>query len=171
MIGLYLAVSVSSTWLVEKVWPRASAVLDQFEFSTSDRMRDALREVVIFPLEVIFLGGVAAGLVWGAYLMISCFLGLHCDQAFASMGIPNFKNFLRLKIEPNKLTIYPIGLKRVPKRWAWRYAKAGSAAAAAEGPKIVPIRPLRPTLIEGPIEIRVGDVNRPDPPARPTTTF
>jgi hypothetical protein len=130
-----------------------------------------VRTIVIFPLEMILLGGIVAGLVWGAYLTICCLFGMHCDQAFASMGIPNFKNFLRLKVEPNKLTIYPIGLKRTPKRWAWRYAKTASSAAGVEGPQIVPIRPLRPTLIEGPIEIRVGDVKRPDPPARPTTTF
>jgi len=30
--------------------------------------------------------------------------------------------------------------------------------AASDGPLIVSTRPLRPTLIDGPIEIRVGDV-------------
>ena len=74
---------------------------------SSPDVRELLRTIVIFPLEMIFLGGIAAGFVWGAYLTISCLFGLHCDQAFASMGIPDFKNFLRMKVEPNKLTIYP----------------------------------------------------------------
>jgi len=135
------------------------------------KLREVFREIVIFPLEMIFIGGIFAGFVWGAYLTLSCLAGLHCDQAFASMAMANFKNFLRLKIEPNKLTIYPIGLRRAPKRWSWRYAKRGSAAAGSDGPQIVPMRPLRPSLIEGPIEIRVGDVKRPDLPARTTTTL
>jgi hypothetical protein len=165
MIVLYFAVTRTSTWLVQLAWPQASAVLEQFEFSTTDKVRELFREIVIFPLEMIFVGGIFAGLVWGAYLTLSCLAGLHCDQAFASMAMANFKNFLRLKIEPNKLTIYPIGLRRAPKRWSWRYAKRGSAAAGSDGPQIVPMRPLRPSLIEGPIEIRVGDVKRSDPPA------
>ena len=77
---------------------------------------------------MVFVGGIGAGFVWGAYLTISCFLGLHCDQAFASMGIADFKNFLRIKVEPNKLTIYPIGLRRTPRRWGWRRAKDPASA-------------------------------------------
>jgi len=126
-------------------------------------VRELFRAIVIFPLEMVFVGGIAAGFVWGAYLTISCFLGLHCDQAFASMGIPDFKNFLRMKIEPSKLTIYPIGLRRTPRRRSWRFARRKDAATAAEGPAIVSARPLRPRLLEGPIEIRVGDVKRPEP--------
>jgi hypothetical protein len=85
------------------------------------------------------------------------------------MGIRHFKNFLRLKIEPDKLTIYPIGLRRVPKRRGWRHARQSGAVGAFEGPAIVPSRPLRPRLIEGPIEIRVGDVKlrEPEPGATP----
>jgi hypothetical protein len=105
-----------------------------------------------------------AGFVWALYLTICCLLGLHSDQAFASMAIADFKNFLRMKIEPSKLTIYPIGLRRTPRRRSWRYARAASEAGAPEGPAIVPRRPLRPKLIEGPIEIRVGDVKRPEAP-------
>ncbi len=128
--------------------------------SNSD-VRELLRAIVIFPLEMVFIGGIFAGFVWGAYLTISCLLGLHCDQAFASMGIPDFKNFLRMKVEPNKLTIYPIGLRRTPRRWGWRRAK-DRGFGDASGPAIVPTRPLRPSLIEGPIEIRVGDLKRPN---------
>ncbi len=160
MVILYFAVSYSSIELVKLVWPQASAVLQSLEFSTTDKVRELFRAIVIFPLEMVFVGGIAAGFVWGAYLTISCFLGLHCDQAFASMGIPDFKNFLRMKIEPTKLTIYPIGLRRAPRRRSWRYVRR-KGGVASEGPAIVPARPLRPKLIEGPIEIRVGDVKWP----------
>jgi hypothetical protein len=161
MILLYFAVSVSSMWLVDVAWPQAKTVLETLELKTNNDVRELLRAIVIFPLEMIFIGGLFAGFVWGAYLTISCFLGLHCDQAFASMGIADFKNFLRMKVEPNKLTIYPIGLRRVPRRWGWKRAKDRGFGATG-GPAIVPTRPLRPSLIEGPIEIRVGDLKRPN---------
>ena len=140
--------------------------LQQMQIDTPGTVKSLVRAIVVFPLELIFLGGIAAGFVWGAYLTICCLIGLHCDQAFASMGIPDFKNFLRLKIEPNKLTIFPIGLRRTPRRWSWRRAKQRGGDGLSEGPAIVPLRPLRPILIEGPIEIRVGDVKRPTARAR-----
>jgi hypothetical protein len=161
MILLYFAVSVTSMWLVDVAWPQAKTVLDSLELKSNSNVRELLRAIVIFPLEMVFIGGIFAGLVWGAYLTISCLLGLHCDQAFASMGIPDFKNFLRMKVEPNKLTIFPIGLRRTPRRWGWRKAK-DRGFGDASGPAIVPTRPLRPSLIEGPIEIRVGDLKRPN---------
>ena len=162
MITLYYAVSYFSFWMVDTVWPQAREMLQNLDLRTSPDVRELLRTIVIFPLTMIFLGGIAAGFVWGTYLTLSCFLGLHCDQAFASMAIPDFKNFLRMKVEANKLTIYPIGLRRTPRRWAWKHAKDRGLGNEV-GPAIVPSRPLRPSLIEGPIEIRVGDLKRPGP--------
>jgi hypothetical protein len=157
MLTLYFAVSYGSTYLVKLVWPQAKEALETLKADPDD-WRELIRTIVVFPPMMIFLGGIGAGFVWGAYLTISCLIGLHCDQAFASMGIPDYKNFLRLKIEPSKLTIYPIGLRKSPRRWWWRLAKDNQIGSAADGPAIVPSRPLRPALIEGPIEIRVGDV-------------
>ncbi|MEI9900345.1 MAG: hypothetical protein WDN31_09720 [Hyphomicrobium sp.] len=136
-------------------------MLQNLELKSNDGVRELFRTIVIFPLVMIFIGGLGAGFVWGAYLTISCLFGLHCDQAFASMAMPDYKNFLRMKVEPNKLTIYPIGLRRTPRRWAWRKAK-DTGLGGVSGPAIVPARPLRPSLIDGPIEIRVGDIKRPE---------
>jgi len=160
MVALYYAVSYVSFYLVDTAWPQAREVLENLDLRTSADVRELLRAIVIFPLVMIFIGGLVAGFVWGAYLTISCLLGLHCDQAFASMAMPDYKNFLRMKVEPNKLTIYSIGLRRTPRRWGWRKAKDTGLGAVA-GPAIVPARPLRPSLIDGPVEIRVGDLKRP----------
>lgn len=168
MIALYYAVSYASLYLVDTAWPQAREMLQTLELKSSADVRELFRTIVIFPLLMIFVGGIGAGFVWGAYLTISCLFGLHCDQAFASMAIPDFKNFLRMKVEPNKLTIYPIGLRRVPRRWGWKRAKDRGFGAGV-GPAIVPTRPLRPSLIEGPIEIRVGDVKRREPPTPAAT--
>lgn len=166
MIALYYAVSWASVELMELVWPQAREALESLKATRPDEWREIIRTIVVFPPMMIFLGGIGAGLVWGAYLTICCLWGLHPDQAFASMGIADYKNFLRMKVEPNKLTIYPIGLKRTPRRGAWHFARKKNDASVSDGPAIVPGRPLRPKLIEGPIEIRVGDVKRrkPAPP-------
>ena len=165
MIALYFAVSWTSTVFIKWIWPKATPMLQSLDIDTTATVAELVRTIVVFPLETIFLGGIIAGLVWALYLTVCCLFGLHSDQAFASMGIPDFKNFLRMKIEPSKVTIYPIGLRRTPRRRSWRYARRKDAVDASEGPAIVPARPLRPRLIEGPIEIRVGDVKRPEPPS------
>jgi hypothetical protein len=167
MIALYFAVTWTSEYVIRAVWPVAAPIISYMGVDPEGPVYGLVRRIVIFPLEMIFIGGVAAAFLWGLYLTICCLLGLHSDQAFAAMGIRHFKNFLRLKIEPDKLTVYPIGLRRVPKRQAWRHAKQTGAAGAFEGSAIVPSRPLRPRLIEGPIEIRVGDVKRREPEPAP----
>jgi hypothetical protein len=169
MIALYIFVSLTSVWIVDKIWPKAEQTLEKLQVDTARKgYKEALRAIVIFPVEMVFFGGFVAAFVWALYLTICSLFSLHSDQAFASMGIPDFKNFLRLKIEPSKLTIYPIGLRSTPRRWSWRYAKKDRRGWSPGDPEIVPARPLRPMLIEGPIEIRESDVKRPDPPARST---
>ena len=57
-----------------------------------------------------------------------------------------------MRIDKDKLTIYPIGLDRVPGRKGWR-AITDKDDASGHNPLIKPRRPLRPHLIEMPIEI------------------
>jgi len=59
------------------------------------------------------------------------------ERAFSALRNSHYKNFLRLRIDRSgALTIYPIGLERVPR----------DRSAANPG--------LSPTLIEPPIQIR-----------------
>ena len=82
---------------------------------------DIVRNSALFASEMIFIGGLVAGTIWGVYLFICCrFLHLHLSEAFAALSIASYKHFLRMKIEPDRLTIYPIGLKNTPFRAWWR---------------------------------------------------
>lgn len=111
-----------------------------------------------YPLEMIVLGGAVGGVIWGLYLFINCRLfHLHMDDAFSALSLPHYKHFLRMKIEPDQLTIYPIGLKHVPFRLSWRERSAEERAKGMRA-AFVPRTPLKPHLIEGPIVIRPGDV-------------
>ncbi|CAN5549031.1 hypothetical protein BH20ACT19_BH20ACT19_12040 [soil metagenome] len=90
--------------------------------------------------------------VFGLYLVISHpFAPKHVNDVLACQGIPDYKNFLRLALDERGLTIYPIGIRRVPRAWA---------AAPRDGDEAPWLAPadgeLRAELIEPPIEVPAG---------------
>lgn len=109
-------------------WPeswKSTFALAGFEFHPDVRMVGAS--------VLIFLGGFIAGsFIMGLYLLVSLNLfNRHGNEAFSSLGIEDWKNFLRMQIDENgNLTIYPIGIRRVPRRWKPR--------ATNTGPEVVP---------------------------------
>ena len=83
----------------------------------------------------VFLGGYFFGsLVMGLYLFVSLnLLGRHSNEAFSSLKIQDYKNFLRLHIDSNgKLTIYPFGIRCVPREWV------AAQNPGKNDPKLVP---------------------------------
>jgi hypothetical protein len=118
----------------------------------------------------VFTAGIVVGsLIMGAYLFVSLNLfGRHSNEAFSSLNCEDYKNFLRLKIEPSgKLTIFPIGIHRVPRRWKNNPQKAA-------GPDFIPDDPMatEPELIEGPIYISKEPTAMTTPyPARTSLQF
>ena len=71
----------------------------------------------------IFAGGwVVGSLVVGLYLLISLnMFGRHSEEAFSGLRIEDYKHFLRLHIDRRGiLTIWPIKIERVPRRWRSR---------------------------------------------------
>ena len=94
---------------------------------------------------VIFAGGWAAGsFVMGIYLLISLnVFGRHSEEAFSGLRIEDFKHFLRLHIDrAGALTIWPIRIERVPRRWRDRRETDGTQS------RVVPDEPLVTDLIE-----------------------
>jgi 3',5'-cyclic AMP phosphodiesterase CpdA len=99
---------------------------------------------------LVFAGGwVVGSTVMGLYLLVSLnVFGRHGEQAFAALRIQDFKNFLRLHIDRDgTLTIYPVKIERVPRRWRDR------AAGETTPSRVVPDEPLRAELIEPPIVV------------------
>jgi hypothetical protein len=85
----------------------------------------------------------------GLYLLVSLnVFGRHGEEAFAALKIEDFKNFLRLHVaRDGSLTIYPVKLERVPRRWRDR------AVGEATPSRVVPAEPLLAELIEPPIVV------------------
>ena len=81
---------------------------------------------VIAAIAAFGLGAVAGSLVVGAYLAAAIGLpGLrtHANEAFAAARLTCHKNFLRLHVQQDGLTIYAIGIRRaVKRRRRWQVA-------------------------------------------------
>ncbi len=102
---------------------------------------------------IIFLGGwVVGSLLVGVFLLISLnvFGCLH-NSAFSSLRIEDWKNFLRIKIEKDgTLTIFPVGIRRVPRRWKRRPSDSSGSELVPDDSKATV-----PELIEPPIKLTV----------------
>jgi hypothetical protein len=102
---------------------------------------------------LVFAGGwIAGSVVMGLYLLLSLdVFGRHGEQAFAALRIQDYKNFLRLHIgRDGALTIYPVKIERVPRRW--RDRRVGEPTPS----RVVPEEALRAELIEPPIVVPRG---------------
>ncbi len=86
----------------------------------------------------------------GVYLLVSVnVFGRHSEEAFSGLRIEDFKHFLRLHVDRDgHLTIWPIKIERVPRRWRDR------VAADVTMSRVVPGEPLPVELIEPPIRVR-----------------
>ena len=95
-------------------------------------------------------GGYLVGaLIMGVYLLVSLnVFGRHDQEAFSSLRIEDYKSWLRFHVTPDgALRIYPIGLRRVARRWrAATPADATPSLLVPDDPRATP-----PSLIEPPI--------------------
>jgi len=133
-------------------------------FAESQSFFERVSGIGLYTLLMILVGGVLGAFVFGIYWVLTSILfGMHAD-AFSALGIRHYKNFLRMKFEADKLTIYPIALDKVPGRrmWrAWNKARYPEDSNLAHRPRIVPKKPLKPRLIEDPFEIRASVSPKP----------
>jgi len=89
------------------------------------------------------VGGPVGSFILGVYLFVSIRLfGRHGNEAFSSLRIQDFKQWLRLRIDAaGGLTIHAIGIDRVPRRWrtAQRNGKQTMEAddARATAPRLI----------------------------------
>ena len=121
----------------------------------------SIRQILLTAL-LIFIGGwIIGSIIMGLYLIISISIfGRHGNEAFSALGISDYKNFIRLKIDKDgNLTIYPIGIRRVPRNWK-------DVKTEKDEPRIVPddLKASLPELIETPVTIQKLKPNAPKNP-------
>jgi hypothetical protein len=100
---------------------------------------------------IVVFGWVVGSIIMGLYLLVSLNgFARHSNEAFSALRIEDWKNFLRLRIdERGELTIFPIGIRRVPRRWKRRESGDRGPQFVAKDLKATP-----PELIEPPVEVR-----------------
>jgi hypothetical protein len=137
------------------IWAFAYINLKDGFISNTLGITDAeqLRHAAVFTLEMLVIGGSLGGLLMGLYLYISeVIFGRHTNEVFSAQRIPDYKNFLRLRIdESGALTIYPIGVTRVCRKWKYR------PDAVDGSPWFEPKSKIESRLIEKPIRINSGN--------------
>jgi len=74
--------------------------------------------IIFTTISAAILGGISGAFILGFYLWFSAYiLKVHLDESFSSFGYQHYKNFLRLHITKDQLTIYPVGVDRVTTNW------------------------------------------------------
>ena len=70
--------------------------------------------LLIFLGVMLVTGGLLGGFVFGAFLVFSLnVMNLQWTNAFSSLRVKDYKNFLRMKIDKNGgLMAYPVGIER-----------------------------------------------------------
>ena len=104
-----------------------------------------VRQIVGFtsyPILMVVLGALVGGSLWGFYWVLTGLARMHADDAFAALRIKDYKNFLRLKFEPTRLTIYPLGIDKVPGPDDWLNAPRSGDNPHPNNPKLVAARPI-----------------------------
>jgi len=77
-------------------------------------------------------GGVIGALIIGGYMLVSLqIFGRHSNEAFSSLRVQDYKQWLRLRVAPDgRLTLFAIGIDRVPRRWTKPEPDASPAVKA-----------------------------------------
>jgi hypothetical protein len=119
------------------------------------------KQLTIFADSVVFVliaGWIGATLV-GIYLTLSDLLfRWHHNEVFAAQSICDYRSFVRIHVESsNRFTIYPIGLRHVPRWWRSRLSRPLKSDPYYEPTD----SELLPHLIEGPIRVNVSDSKWP----------
>ncbi|WP_170970966.1 metallophosphoesterase [Ilyomonas limi] len=79
---------------------------------------------IVTALFASFVGSIIAAFVMGVYLYVSNLLfNMHINEASSSLASPDYKNFLRLHVHKDGVTVYPVGIKKVPRKWQQHYNK------------------------------------------------
>src|SRR6476660_201899 len=119
-----------------------------------------IREIVGFmsyPTLMIGLGALIGGSLWGLYWVLTGLNRMHAGESFAALRNKNYKNFLRIKVEKDKITIYPLAIDKVPGPDHWMNAPRGKANPLPNNPKLIAVKPIDVRLIENPIVIASDD--------------
>ena len=107
------------------------------------------RATAIYVVGLVLLGAVLGTAVFGAYLTITDFWGLHTNEVFAAQRIEHRKNFLRMQVVGDTINCWAVGIDHIPPAEAWEVSQEASP--------LDPDFELNPFLLKKPFNPRVID--------------
>lgn len=158
--ALHLALALALLWGVSLL---NLNVFARLLGTTGDAFLDHPVQVLLGIGEIAILGGSVGGLLFGVWLVVTnAWFRWHRDEVFSSQGIADYKSFLRMKLDEAGLTIYPLKITKVARKWTvgqgittlrrmgrtWRLL-----ATRGSGARFEPATPIAVELIEKPILI------------------
>ncbi len=110
--GIHAVMHLAAAFLVG--WIALLITVRLFDMHYGD-----LSQLLLSGLITFVLGGPVGAFILGVYLFVSIrVFRRHGNEAFSSLRICDYKQWLRLRISPDgKLTLFAIGIDRVPRRW------------------------------------------------------
>ena len=125
-------------------WGALLLTVDVFELHYGSILQLLLSGFITFVI-----GGPVGAFILGVYLFASIrIFGRHSTEAFSSLRIQDFKQWLRLRIDASgALTIFAIAVDRVPRRWRNTQRNGTATLEAADA------RATAPRLIDR-VEVR-----------------
>jgi hypothetical protein len=109
-------------------------------------LMDNVLQALLFAVEMILIGGITSGIIFGLYLLVSTLVfQSHPTEAYSSIQFTGYKNFLKIHISTEGVTIYPVGVKKVVSNW--------KNVGTTEKPRFEG-DPIQYALIEDPIHIK-----------------
>ncbi len=96
-----------------------------------------LPQMLVSAVILFFGGGFAGAVVLGLYLFLSLRLfGRHANEAFSSLRIQDYKQWVRFRVDAaGSLSLFSIGIDRVPRRWRDSEADDGIPKVVADDPR------------------------------------
>ncbi len=124
---------------------------------------DHAAQVLLFCVQAITVGGVVGGLLFGGWMvLVNSLFGWHGEEVFSSQSIVGYKSFLRMRVDASGLTIYPLKIETICKRWRigrgiQMLLRAGRTwrlrTLAGNGARFEPEQPIAVELIQPPLHI------------------
>ena len=106
---------------------------------------------ILTGILVFILGGAIGSVTFGGYLVLALgLLNRHDTEAFSAFRHEEYKNFIRMRVTRDEITVYPIGIDRVCHEWTFDADNpAGEASHLKPAADTIATR-----LIEAPRTIR-----------------
>ncbi|MEW6153105.1 MAG: metallophosphoesterase [Actinomycetota bacterium] len=113
------------------------------------------------------IGGFVGSLLTGFYLYVADGFGCNSNELFAAQRIVDYKNFLRLRVSAEGVTVHPVGVDKTCRSWAVK------TDGERHQPWFEPDGPYHPPrLIEEPVLVRPATPpgTPPSPPPSPSAS-